>query len=141
MSTVHLDPGDQGLLWLNGIGFRPTYEVRCEIYYVNFELPGTVAECSEDIEWAEKWTPEWEPIDWPTPVDVSAPPAFSLAMPKSPPQTEKPTPYDPWGPPVVLCCSTTGTTKNPPVEVGEVPLPAGLWLMIAVIAALAWRWK
>lgn len=134
MSTVRLDPGDQGLLWLNGIGFRPAYKVRCETYYINHELPGTVAECAEEA-WAEKWTPEWEPITWPTPVAVSAPPAYAPFV-----RTDTPNAYTPYLPPVVVCCSTTGTTKNPPVEVGEVPLPAGLWLMIAALAVLM-RWR
>ena len=149
MSTLsalpdNLDTGDMGLTFLANGMFRPTYEVRCEIYYVNFELPGTVAECSEDIEWTEKWTPPVDlvpPMDWPTPVEASAPPSFSLAMPKDKPYIETPKPYDPWDPAVVVCCSTTGTEKQPPVEVEAVPLPASVLMLIAALAMTLLKWR
>ena len=139
MSTVMLDSGDQGIQWVDGLGFRPID--------LTEELPGNNIFCGqtqngnqcEELKCSlgkgshlEKWFP---PMTFAPPF-VSTP--DNPIIPVVPVSYSPPTFMDyTLFPPIWWCCTNTTTTTTVVVEENPSPVPlgdAGLFLMTAIIA-------
>ena len=127
---VQLDPGDMGIVWIPGIGFRPKDPTE-EIQFCGQEIGEASCTSGTCGKWAltEKWdvSPEWLP-EAPS-VYVYKPPGYQPPV-YVPPVT--------WGPICWICGSTTtGTPPHPLPPASEVPLPPGLLLLATGLAVLA----
>lgn len=142
MSTVQLNPGDQGLQWIEGVGFRPVDMTE--------ELPGKdlcgftdTGEQCETVQCSnEKWTfiEKWEPpiYDVPYIPEIFATPYIPVYQ--SNPPIDWHTPPTFWDPPTwTECCInvTPPWDPNPPFDPpSQVSLPPTLVFTILWMASL-----
>lgn len=141
MSTVELDPGDLGVVWVEGVGFRPVDGIDeygagkadCTVIIVYKDMAEDKIEKVQSCDdgpslWTEKWTP---------PPELWTPPAYAPPVYYVPPLYASP-PSSHWAPPIYYgggdCCSTTYPPDTPPPVV---PLPSSAWLLIAALI-LSW---
>lgn len=140
---IPLDPGDMGIQWVPGVGFRPVDVT--EEYAAGFKGCGYTEDGNQchEIECShEKWTPgeKWEvppvfaspPSLYVPPVYVSSPPVFTDLLP--PIWWDTPCCTVVYDPPIWDCCITT--TSNPPNDPpfdppAPVPLPASILFLLA----------
>lgn len=152
LNTISLDPGDSGLVFIPGVGFRPAdgieigatrvlneCVIKCHLGYD--DLPdgpvSYVPVCGGEDgigKWAGKWTP---PIDWTTPETPLWTPLVPTPVYTTPDIPIWTTPI-PWDTPWTYCCSTTPQPDPwvPPETPAPVDLPAtGLLLGSILIGA------
>ena len=151
--TVTLDAGDEGLVFIDGVGFRPAEGadlfhgqivenvcvIKCHVGYDDLpeEITNYVPMCGGE-DGPGKWVGKWQ-----APTDPLAPPVWYTAAPVAPlvptpvyttPGTPIWTTPTPWDTPWTYCCSTTTTTPDPPMS--NVDLPETFALMASVLLIL-----
>ena len=126
LDGIELDPGDMGVIFVPGLGFRPADGVEqygvgkgedCPMVFHSNEPGGQwetiVHHCEAPT---EKWTPLFDIPDGPS--------YWAVPLPTPTYISTTPTPIVPWDTPIVPWTPCCGPTPWIPPEVPEVPLPA-----------------